>query len=199
MKREAKILFFAVAFFLPASAGNQLFPAGLKDDPRGTGCVNFLVINGASNVNKFSFSYVAQSLAEGNRVRGADEERIDFEIPVRRFKPSNPRMYEDFLSLLNAEEYPYLRISLLAADLYSRERSSDNSQSERISVTIAGVTREYTVNCLLSPCSENLVIYGMQTVRLTDFGLSPPVKLKGMVRVDNEINVRFGFIVNFTD
>lgn len=198
MKRSAKILFFAVALFLIGSANNQLFPAGLKDDPRGTGCVNFLVINGASNVNKFSFSYVTPSLATGNKVKGADDERIDFEIPVHQFIPSNPRMYEDFLSLLNAEEYPYLRISLLTGNLY-RVKNSGVSQSERLSVTIAGVTREYTVQCMLSPCGGSIVLTGMQTVRLTDFALSPPVKLGGIVRVDNELDVRFGFFVNLTD
>ncbi|MFN2314155.1 MAG: hypothetical protein ABR531_06835, partial [Bacteroidales bacterium] len=80
-----------------------------------------------------------------------------------------------------------------------REINSDISRNERISVTIAGVTREYIVNCSLTNCNEGLILNGMHTVRLTDFGLSPPVRLKGIVKVENEISVRFGFIVNFTD
>lgn len=186
--------------FLSGSINNPLFPGDLpKEDPRGTGCVNFLVINGESNINKFSFSYMTPLLSgEDNTSKGAEDERIDFKIPVHQFKPGNPRMYDDFLSLLKAKEYPYIVISLLTGNS-NRERNSGISRDERISVTIAGVTREYTVNCTLAHCNEDLVLNGMQIVKLTDFGLIPPVRLSGIVKVENEINVRFGFIVNFTD
>ncbi len=185
--------------FLLGTINNKLYSGGLGEDPPETGCVNFLVITGESNINKFSFSYVTPRMPEVDKTnKGAEDERIDFDIPVHRFKASNPRMYDDFLSLLKAEEYPYLRISLLTGDT-DREGKSKISINERISVTIAGVTREYTVNCLVSQCAAGLVLKGMQTVRLTDFGLSPPVRLKGIVKVDNEIDVKFGFIVNFTD
>ncbi len=191
---------FACVVFLSGSINNPLFPGGLpKEDPRGTSCVNFLVINGESNINKFSFSYMTPLLARGeNASKGAEDERIDFKIPVHQFKPGNPRMYDDFLSLLQAEEYPYITISLLSGNS-NRERSSVISRNERISVTIAGVTREYTLNCTLAHCNDDLVLNGMLTVKLTDFGLIPPVRLSGIVKVEDEINVRFGFIVNFTD
>jgi hypothetical protein len=186
--------------FLSGSINNSLFPSGLlKEDPRGTGCVNFLVINGESNINKFSFSYMNPLLATGDIAsKGAEDERIDFKIPVHQFKPGNPRMYDDFLSLLKANEYPYIVISLLTGNS-NRERNSGISRNERIAVTIAGVTREYTINCTLVHCNEDLVLNGRQTVKLTDFGLIPPVRLSGIVKVENEINVRFGFIVNFTN
>ncbi len=193
-------MFFASALVLCGCIGNPLFSGGLpKDDPRGTGCVNFLVINGESNINKFSFSYMTPVLTRGDDVsKGAEYERIDFKIPVHQFKPGNPRMYDDFLSLLKAKEYPYIMISLLTGN-FSGDRKSGISRNERIAVTIAGVTREYTVDCALVHCNEDLVLNGMQTVRLTDFGLIPPVRLSGIVKVENEIKVRFGFIVNFTD
>lgn len=186
--------------FLCGTTVNPLLSVGLpKEDPRGTGCVNFLVINGESNINKFSFSYMTPALIRGDDTsKGAEYERIDFKIPVHQFKPGNPRMYDDFLTLLKAKEYPYIMISLLTGNL-TGERKSGISRNERIAVTIAGVTREYTVDCALVHCNEDLVLNGMQTVRLTDFGLIPPVRLSGIVKVENEINVRFGFIVNFTD
>lgn len=191
---------FASVLVLCGEINNPVFPGGLsKEDPRGAGCVNFLVINGESNINKFSFSYMTPRLIEGdNASKGAEDERIDFKIPVHQFKSGNPRMYDDFLSLLNAREYPYIMISLLTGNS-ARERTSGISRNERISVTIAGITREYTVNCTLAHCNERLILNGMQTVRLTDFGLIPPERLSGIVKVENEINVKFGFIVNFTD
>lgn len=200
MKQTPKILIFASVLLFSGSINNPLFPYGLpKEDPKGTGCVNFLVINGESNINKFSFSYMTPLLTGGdNAGMGAEDERIDFKIPVHQFKPGNPRMYDDFLTLLNAEEYPYIMISLMTGNP-NRDINSGFSGNERISVTIAGVTREYTVNCTMVHCNEDLVLNGMQTVKLTDFGLIPPVRLKGIVKVEDKIDVRFGFIVNFTD
>ena len=200
MRRTRKILVFTCVLFLSGSINNPLFPGGLpKEDPRGTSCVNFLVINGESNVNKFSFSYMTPLLARGdNASKGAEDERIDFKIPVHQVKPGNPRMYDDFLSLLKAKEYPFIIISLQRGNSY-REGNSGISRNERIFVTIAGITRDYTVNCTLAHCNEDLVLNGKQTLRLTDFGLSPPVRLMGIVKVEDEINVRFGFIVNFTN
>ncbi len=199
MRQSSKILLFAGFLFLFGNGNNPLFPVGLTDDPRGTGCVSFLVINGKSNINTFSFTYVTPLVPREAKVsKGAEDGRIDLVIPVELFKPSNPSMYNDFLTLLNAKEYPYIKISLLSGDLYW-ERNSEVSQSEKISVTIAGVTREYTVNCTLDHCNENLILNGMQTVRLSDFGLKAPVRLVGLVKVHNEIDVKFGFIINFTE
>ncbi len=200
MRRTRKILVFAYVLFLSGSINNQLFSGGFpKEDPRGTGCANFLVINGESNINKFSFSYMTPLLTRGgNSNKGAEDEKIDFKIPVHQFKSGNPRMYDDFLTLLKAKEYPYIVISLMTGNS-NREINSGISRNERISVTIAGVTREYTINCTLAHCNEDLVLNGRQTIKLTDFGLIPPVRLSGIVKVENEINVRFGFIVNFTN
>ena len=192
-------MLFAGILFLFGSGNNPLFPVGLTDDPVGTGCVSFLVINGKSNINNFSFTYVTPLLSKEDIVsKGAEDEKIDLVIPVELFKPSNHGMYNDFLTLLNAKDYPYIKISLLSGDLYLA-RDSEVSQSEKISVTIAGVTREYIVNCILAHCNENLIINGMQTVKLSDFSLKAPVRLVGLVKVHNEIDVKFGFIINFTE
>ncbi|MCA1741174.1 MAG: hypothetical protein LC630_01625, partial [Bacteroidales bacterium] len=120
MKRTSKILIFGCALFLSGGINSQLFSVGLpKKDSRGTGCVNFLVISGESNINKFSFSYMTPVLTGGDDAsKGAEDESIDFKIPVYQFKPGNPRMYDDFLSLLDAEEYPYIVIRLLTPNSY---------------------------------------------------------------------------------
>jgi len=198
MKLKVKILVFTVALFLFDGAVNPLFSI---DGPKNnlSACENYIIISGESNVNKFNFTYIAPTLAESKKTaRGAENEFLGLLIPVRKFKPSNPKMYDDFLSMLKADEFPYIGIVLHRRD-FSIEKVSSSDIPEKISVTIAGVTREYFVNCSLTYCYGKIILKGMQTIRLTDFELKPPVRLSGIVRVHNEINVSFGFILNFTD
>jgi len=198
VKLLAKILFLA-SILLVGTGSMPLNSKGRPGDKGSPDCGNFIVINGESNINKFSFSYMPSLIIRDSKTNKTDEnEKIDLEIPVNLFKPSNPGMYDDFLTLLNAEEYPYFRISLLLGDL-RRDGNLLFFNNERISVTLAGVTREYSVDCTLTYCNNRLILKGVQTVRLTDFKLTPPVRLKGIVRVENEVSVNFGFILNFTD
>ncbi len=198
MKLQIKILFLAFAILPVVTGSIPLNSKGRPDDKGSPACGNFIVINGESNINKFSFSYIPSLINNDSRTNKTENEKIDLKIPVRMFKPSNPGMYDDFLTLLNAEEYPYFRISLLPGDP-GRDGNLSFPDKERISVTLAGVTREYSVDCTLTYCNDRLILKGEQTVRLTDFKLTPPVRLKGIVKVENEVSVNFGFILNFTD
>jgi hypothetical protein len=67
-----------------------------------------------------------------------------------------------------------------------------------VMITIAGVTREYDVECVIQNCGTHYILRGSKAVRLTDFNLAPPEKLSGLVKVKDEIKVSFGIILNFT-
>jgi len=190
------ILFGVLAILhgTPSSA----FPEETPGKGGGSLWSNFIVISGASNVNRFSFTYSTPSFIKNNPesfVRTG--EKVEVDIPVRKFEPSNPRMYDDFLHLLKEVEYPFITISF-SLDEISGSRNSLLHTPEKISVTIAGITRDYYVDCSFNYCNNTLLLKGEKTLRLTDFYINPPVKLNGIVKVHNEIDVNFGFILNFT-
>jgi hypothetical protein len=60
-------------------------------------------------------------------------------------------------------------------------------------------TRKYRIDCSITQCSDNIVLKGEEVILLSDFRLKPPEKLMGLVKVNNEISVDFGFIVTFTE
>jgi hypothetical protein len=64
-------------------------------------------------------------------------------------------------------------------------------------ITIAGITRKYSVECAVQECSGYYYLKGKEVIKLSDFKLKPPSRLLGMVKVNNEIDVDFGFIINF--
>jgi hypothetical protein len=156
-----------------------------------SGCDNYVHIHGESNINQFRFSYNTPKLFN----RAGTHENIVLSIPIREFAASNPMMYADFLELMKEAEHPLIRIS------FSKKQLVNILESEicpDISITIAGITRTYNMNCSIVECADQLYLRGAEVIRLSDFMLKAPAKLMGLVKVNNEINVDFGFIITFT-
>jgi polyisoprenoid-binding protein YceI len=108
-------------------------------------------------------------------------------------------MYEDFLILMNASEYPRIKVSFSKQQLKKSLQHTTNVNCPDVRITIAGITRIYKIQCSMVKCADDLYLRGEEMIRLSDFKLKPPAKLLGLVKVNNEINVNFGFIITFTD
>jgi len=158
-------------------------------------CGNYLHIRGESNINEFSFYY--NSLPDNLIRSDAAGDTLVISIPIRDFEASNSMMYKDFLELMKEDMYPRIYVTFLRKQLESAIRSKSEPCPE-ILITIAGVTRRYTVECMVEKCSGNYYLKGKEIVKLSDFKLKPPARLFGLVKVNNEIDVNFGFIITFT-
>lgn len=183
--------------------GSTLAPLYSADDRLRTGdnktCYDYIFISGASNINRFSFSYKPENYSVINQFNsGNPGEQILIKVPVKEFVASNQMMYNDFIDLLKAEEYPLISISL-SKDQLEAGKSGSDIVSREISLTIAGITRTYPVDCTVTNCIGNYFINGSEVIRLSDFLLRPPERLSGLIKVHDEINVSFGFIINFTE
>lgn|SRR5665648_38792 len=182
---------------IAGSAHSPLFSEGRnRENP--DNCTNFIVISGESNINRFSFSYTTLSPDFGNALLYPSlPHGNEIKIPVREFEPSNPLMYNDFLVNLHENEYPTITIRF--SDLKKNNVKIPLADSmHEVMITIAGVTRDYNVDCIIQNCGTHYILRGSKTVRLTDFQLTPPEKLSGLVKVKDEITVSFGIILNFT-
>lgn len=183
--------------FLSGSAIYQLFPEG-KSRGDTASCSNFLIIKGESNINRFSFSYATrpEDATSGMNYRPW-QNGTEVMIPVRKFQASNPHMYNDFLRQLHEQEYPYITIKF--PDV--KPGNPDDMAKEakyNVLITLAGVKKEYSIDCAVISCGGRYSISGSETLRLTDFNITPPEKLNGLIKVKDEINVSFGIILNFT-
>ena len=187
----------AGVLLMTGSAHSPLISEG-RNRGKNDDCTNFIVISGQSNVNRFSFSYTTPSSGFGNvLLYPSMPNGNEIKIPVREFEPSNPLMYHDFLTNLHENEYPTITIQF--SDLEQNKVQIPVATSlYEVLITIAGVTRDYNIECILKKCGTHYLLRGSQTVRLTDFNLSPPEKLSGLVKVKDDFTVSFGIILNFT-
>ncbi len=160
-------------------------------------CHSFIRIDGGSNLSTFSFTYSTSSLSDAWQIiEIKDTGFFSVAVPVRDFEASNPLMYDDFLKLIKAREFPVLRIIISKKQL-ERSFKTERTSCPDIEIMLAGVTRIYKIDCDFYDCGNNLFIQGLKMINLSDFNIQPPVKLNGLVKVKDEIEVNFGLIITF--
>ena len=180
---------------------NLVLASDYKIGDEESNCSSFLVISGKSNVNEFELTW--SSGVDLNLINkefsSEDTSYFTYSIPVKDFKANNFIMYDDFIRLMKAEEYPRIVLKISQDQLKELE-SGEIYINPEISITIAGVTNIYNVPCSIISCQGNtLMLNGMEQISLKDFNMTPPVKLQGLVKVEEEIDVSFGIIFKFTD
>lgn len=155
------------------------------------------MISGTTNVNQFRCRYQLK----------------EFEIPVRmnpenrngrivfhnaRLKLANDcfdcggkGINADFREILQTERHPHVELTLLYVD-------SKNQAEDRIAVgleiKIAGEARKYETYLNCDNRSE-ICVQGHLALKLSDFGLDPPKKVFGMIKVNDEIAVDFALVM----
>ena len=162
-------------------------------------CSNFIYISGNTNINHFNFdmefpgqqAFIVDKQAD-QRNKKNDDYKIS--IPVKKFNTSNKLIYNDFLTLLKANQYPKIIIGIS----YDQLQDFINGKSvanPRINITIAGVTNTYSIPCYITSCTRsNVYITGSKNIKLTDFNLDPPEKFQGLIKVKDEVLINFGFV-----
>lgn len=197
MKKIFRILPVTLLLLLTGEAIRASDPEGRgKEVP--SACNSFLVIRGESNVNRFSFTFKNPSTDKvGNPDFNLKWNGTELFIPVREFEASNPHMYTDFLLQMQESKYPYISIRFNDF-IVEKPAESTSPLKYNVGITLAGVTRDYAIDCELVSCGGNLTIRGSEILKLTDFKIPPPQKLNGLIKVKDEISVSFSIMINFT-
>jgi hypothetical protein len=110
-------------------------------------------------------------------------------INVNRFDCQQKYMNKDLLKTLKANECPELKIALQTIGNFS---GALRNIKGIVIITLAGVTRTMEVDYTVQYIDQNNIrLQGYRQVLFSDFGLTPPRKLAGLVKVEEQINVRF--------
>lgn len=142
-------------------------------------------VDGTSTVNRFACA-TAVLRGEGElRDDGADAQLV---VPIATLDCGHSRMNRDLQKTMRANEYPDIRFELVDADA----AVTDGRITVRGLLTIAGVTREIAVRPReIIEEGGGYRVRGEIMVRMSEFGLDPPRVLAGLVRVRDEIVVRY--------
>lgn len=150
-------------------------------------CNNYVLIKGSSNINKFEFINL------NTQINNKKNQNQSIQIPVYDFSGSNKLMLNDFYQLLNAANYPFIKIRLEAYESATFDEET-GGKLLHTQITIAGRTQNYIIPCQIEHCKENgVVIKGNIEVKLSAFDIDPPKKVLGTVKVDDMVYIAFSF------
>lgn len=139
---------------------------------------NFVKINGSTNVNSFQcinskFKHEAYSFSEKNLP--------NIILKVTDFDCGNKMMTKDFQKILNAEKYPEMTIKFL------NFIKNQKKFLAVVEVKMMNQSRKYNVEFNL----ENNKMVGRKNVKFSDFNITPPKKMGGMVVVKDDLDLTF--------
>lgn len=152
-----------------------------------------LSIIGASNVTDFECLYeddfqtntLSHFFTLENKVVRVSGDTL--KLAIDNFDCGRRGINRDFRKSLKSNEYPSIDISLI-------DFESSNKLLERVNVLIslAGNERKYALEFKSTYQDEDIIeIQGEQKLSMTDFNIDPPTALLGLIKVRDELTIKF--------
>lgn len=163
-------------------------------------------IEGSSSVNRFTCQ--VDSVAGNGQLATAQHTSLDdargvsanpeahLQVPVRTFDCGKRRMTEDLHETLQAQNHPFIRYTLNHAELIPTDSTTTGHRIRaRGTLTIAGTERAIELVARGRRIGPNQFrLCGSRTLKMSDFGIEPPTKFFGLIRVKDSIEVNFDLI-----
>lgn len=152
---------------------------------------SFLYIKGTSNINTFTCVYDAATLSRKVPVTFTQNNNtthfkdVKLQLKNAGFNCGNSGINNDFHDLLKTKQYPNIHFQLL--QLVNKQTTLEAF----VAIEIAGIKKHYKVP--IKTNGELAPIEGVLSLNITDFGLTPPKKMLGMIVVREDIEIVFGF------
>lgn len=155
-----------------------------------------LLIHGTTNVNSFKCmldSYSQADTLEYTREPRTIEMKLAknrMRIPIRSFDCGNKQITRDFWQTLKSETHPNLEIYFRS---FRNSTIRDNADIDGVvDITLAGATKRYIVKYHARvPNNETILLKGTQAVNFSDFKLTAPQKMMGLIQVQECLEVEF--------
>jgi hypothetical protein len=163
---------------------------------------SMLAIDGSTNVNSFRCGIASYTgtdtliLQEGKASQKPTFLRGRVALKASHFDCGMNVMTNDFNHTIKAKEYPYIVI-----DFKSFERAPDYRREVEkfkgtMNISLAGTTKQFSVDCTIKPQSSEVIhLSGARTFLFSDFNLQPPEKMLGLIRLHQELTVRFNLVL----
>ncbi len=177
-----------------------LIASGFIPKPRSTkwvitsGCS--LKVAGTTNVNKFTCTILNYSnpdtLTFCNSAGAPVKVTGGLALDVQNFDCENSMITRDLRKTLKAKEFPKLGIKFINLNKYPDFDGQPEAVKGMVVISLAGVSKQYEVNYkVISEGGKSLILIGDQDVNFSDFNLTPPKKVGGMIKTNNKLHVEF--------
>lgn len=161
-----------------------------------------LTIEGSSNVNSFgclSNTDLPPTAISVLPMGNGDTLRFNNAILMLKTKTldcDNSQMNKDLCEAMKAEEYPYIKVEIHGAMLQSgnlREAGGDWANMKAIAtLTIVNVSKRVILDVKAKRlAADRFRFIATKDMRMTDFNITPPSVMLGLIKVNNAIRISF--------
>lgn len=165
---------------------NVLNAQSLKLNPKAFS----MTILGTTNVHNFE-SKVTQASGELIINSSKQVQTMVVEIPVKGIKSKEKLMDTKTYEAFNADKYPTITFKLTDASSL-QVNGSDISITAVGNLTIAGVTRKVALKSVGKMIKPGVYEFkGSYSLKMTDFKMTPPTAMMGMMKVGDAITLRY--------
>lgn len=182
------ILLFVLSGFTPPDNGRAIWVVMQGSS---------LTVNGSTNINTFQCVIPNYSMPDTiSLVRGSQKGVTlpmngKLNLSVEGFDCRNKMMTSDLRKTLKAKTYPVLTVRFISVNGFP-DLKNPGKITGIVDIGLAGVTKRFEINYLFtSEERQQIQLKGDQLIHFSDFNLTPPSKLGGVIRAKDELKVEF--------
>ncbi|WP_300669932.1 YceI family protein [Soonwooa sp.] len=141
---------------------------------------SFIEINGKTNIN--TFRCINDISEDAKAINFTKATLPELDIKVNGFDCKHKVMTSDFKKTLSEQQYPNMYVKFL-----NFSKTANNQYLANVEVKIMNKTQKYQINF----SNQNGKLNGKRNVKFSDFQITPPKKMGGMVVVKDELSLQF--------
>lgn len=155
-----------------------------------------LKVNGSTNINTFS-CLVADNAPIDTLVCFVNKDASvamsgKISLDIFGFDCHNPMMTLDLRKTLKAKEYPVMKINFLSLSKLPDLKATPDLIKGWVNIELSGVTKKFDVSYKFSIDNMKVIhLLGDRSVNFSDFNITPPRKLGGIIRANDRLDVEF--------
>lgn len=135
---------------------------------------NEITVTVKTNVNSFNCTINNAWLTSNT-----NNSKTTIVIPVKSFRCPKRMIEKDIQEIFEAEKFPNITLSV--------DSPNKNNNSVKTQITIKNIQKNYNVKMT----QNHSTIHGNLTISLNDFGIDPPTKMMGTVKVKDDVKIYF--------
>jgi hypothetical protein len=155
-----------------------------------------LKVDGTTNLNSFSCVVTTDSPSDTVNIMMKNDSSIlmkgNINLDIDGFDCRNSFMTSDLRKTLKAKKYPVMKIDFVSLNKFPELKSTQETIKGWVNIELAGVAKKYAVSYKFSMDNQKTIhLIGDRSVRFSDFKLTPPKKLGGIIKANDNMQVEF--------
>lgn len=156
-----------------------------------------LSVNGTTNINSFQCDINNYNLPDTiTLLRGQSKGQLlpmngKLNLEIEAFDCHNRMMTADLRKTLKAKLYPILAVKFISVNGFP-DFKNPSKITGIVDISLSGVNKRFEINYLFSGDEKQDVhLKGNQKIHFSDFNLTAPSKLGGVIKANDELLVEF--------